>query len=138
MASKCNLFSIDESELDGGADTLPRYDEQVSIQTHLRPPHILQLGGAWAAVHAALGNHDADCVLGFLGAGGTVFGLLEDGPRSSGRYFDPAQVRTLRDALERVSEDGLTVDVRAWCARVRKFIAEAEDQGRGIVVHHMR
>ncbi|MGE0547095.1 MAG: DUF1877 family protein [Kofleriaceae bacterium] len=141
MASKCNLFAIDDTELEVGPEpetSLPGYDEQTSVMTQLRRLHTLQLGTAWPALHAALGNHDADCVLGFLAAGGTVFGWLEDGPRSSGRYFSPEQVRTLHGALDRIADDAVAPELQKLYGRIRSFVAEAEQTGRGIVVHHMR
>lgn len=139
MIGTCNLFSIHDSELQVASDdTLPRYDDHTSIMTKLSKLHTLQLGASWQRLHVALGNHDGENLLGFLAAGGTVFGWLEDGPRSSGRYFGADEVVHLRLALDHIKDTALPSEVRSMFQRVRAFVQEASSHARGIVVHHMR
>ena len=138
MTGTCNLFSIHDSELQVASDdTLPRYDH-TSVTSKLSKLHTLQLGSLWHQLHVALGNRDGDNLLGFLSAGGTVFGWLDDGPRSSGRYFGPDEVFMLRNALDHVPETALRTDLQPMFLRVREFVRDAAAGARGIVVHHIR
>ncbi|MGE0870848.1 MAG: DUF1877 family protein [Kofleriaceae bacterium] len=138
MTGTCNLFSIHDSELQVADDTLPRYDDHTSVLTTLRKVHTIQLGAVWHKLHVALGDHDGENLLGFLAAGGTVFGFLDDGPRSSGRYFGADEVFQLGLALDHISEAALPADLRSTFVRLRTFVREAISGARGIVVHHMR
>jgi len=130
------MFSVGDSEIDPASDmTLPTYDDITSKVARAAQPHTLELGPNWAALHGALGNHGADHVLGFLAAGGVRFAPLEDGTRSSGRYYPAAAVIKLLAAVAKIKEADIQVDVRRPFQKLRTFLAEAVETERGMIVH---
>jgi hypothetical protein len=136
MAQSCTMFSVSDAEIEPSSDmTLPTYDDITSKVTRSAEPHTLELGPAWGELHAALGNHGADHALGFLAAGGVRFAPLDDGNRSSGRYFNAAAVIKLLAAIAKLKEGDLHINVRRPLQKVRTFLAESVETERGIIVH---
>lgn len=147
----CTLFSVSDADLDVPAEvTLPTYDEHTSLMAPVVKPHIVELGTGWAALHRALGDHPETEPLGFLGGGGERFAPLDDGVRSSGRYFSPAVTVKLLAAVAKLKDDHLVGNVATLgiadvpigelirsLARVRVFLAEAVEGDRGIIVHKL-
>lgn len=131
MAS-CTVFSIRESELAHATeDPLPSYSDlssKLSVTAH--PTHVLELGPAWSEVHAALGNHGGDHLLGFLAAGGDPVPSLDAGPHSSGRAFTPGDTVRLLAHVAQLDEPRLR--------RILVFLANAVLSGHGIIVHQFR
>ena len=146
----CTLFSISDADLAVSSDSsLPAYDEVSSRPSQQVHPHTLDLGLSWRELHVALGNHPAAHPLGFIAGGGRPFAALDDGARSSGRYFSPAEVARIRADVIDVADEQL-----AWgfagrrlptnsdrteplknLERLRKFLAEVVAANRGIIVH---
>ncbi len=147
----CTLFSVSDSDLESPPEmTLPTYNERTSKLGSYVQPHTADLGLAWEALHRALGAHMEGHPLGFLGAGGTRFAPLDDGSRSSARYFPPATTIKLLAAVAKVNDDYLmkniakmqivevsVSDLLRLLARVRIFLAEAVEGDRGVIVHKL-
>lgn len=145
----CTLFSVADSDLETPPEmTLPTYDERTSKLGSYVQPHTADLGLAWESLHRALGAHPDGNPLGFLAYGGTRFAALDDGPRSTARYFHPALVVKLLAAVAKVNDDYLmkniakmqiidvsVSDLLRLLARVRIFLAEAVEGDRGVIVH---
>ncbi len=130
------MFSVGDSELAPAGDmTLPTYDDISSKATRGTQPHTLELGPKWAALHKALGDHGADHALGFLAAGGVRFTPLEDGARSSGRFFAASAVIKLLAAVAKIQDGDLHLEVRRPLQKLRVFLAEAVEAERGVIVH---
>ncbi len=130
--------------------TLPTYDEHTSGMRAYVQPHTSDLGTQWEALHRGLGNLPGTEPLGFLGDGGERFAALDDGVRSSGRYFSPAAVIKLLAAVARLKDDHVmkniatlrivevsVSDLLRLLARVRIFLAEAVEGERGVIVHKL-
>jgi hypothetical protein len=130
--------------------SLPSYDSDISAKiTALSPSQILQLHDLWLGLHEAWGEPPADHPLGFLVHGGTPQPALDDGERSSGRYFDPAAVGRIVDALDdasiaitpglarRVFKRARTAnpEVQEAFLKVATFLRETRARGRGMIVH---
>jgi hypothetical protein len=137
--STCTLFSVSDADLDSPADvTLPTYDDQTSVMAPVAKPHIVELGTGWGALHRALGNRPEGEPLGFLGGGGERFVPLDDGTRSTGRYFAPAETVKLLAAIAKVKDDDVvTTELKQLLTKVRTFLAEAVAGDRGIIVHKL-
>jgi hypothetical protein len=149
--STCTLFSVSDADLDAPAEvTLPTYDDHTSLMAPVVKPHIVELGAHWSALHRALGDHPAPEPLGFLGGGGERFAPLDDGTRSSGRYWAPAATVKLLAAVAKLKDDHLVgnvaklgiadvpiAELMRMLARVRVFLAEAVEGDRGIIVHKL-
>ncbi len=155
MATKCTVFSVGETDFQESVveepDTsLPRYEELSSRIARTGQTPLLELGVRWNTLHFALGNHPAEHPLGFLARGGEPVHALDDGERSSGRYFTPARAREILDAMRLVSDADLTtglntprptlakldvVDGIRLFDRLREFVAQTVQTNRGIVVH---
>ena len=147
----CTLFSVSDADLDSPAEmTLPTYDDRTSKMGNYVQPHTADLGTSWEPLYRALGAHPAAHPLGFLGDGGAPFTALDDGPRSSGRYFAPATVVKLLAAVAKLSDDYLMKNIAKMqildvsvaellrlLARVRIFLAEAVEGDRGVIVHKL-
>lgn len=128
----CTLFSIAEADAVGAASdlTLPSYDDVSSRISQLGTPHTLELGDSWPGVHLALGDHSDDHPLGFLVGGGAAVAAFADGPRSSGRYFTPADVVKILALVAAILGPGDEVE------RLRVFLAETVIARHGMIVHH--
>jgi len=155
MGTKCTVFSVGETDFQESVSdlpdtSLPKYAEMTSKVARAGQTPMLELGYKWHPLHFALGNHPADHPLGFLARGGAPVPALDDGERSSGRYFAPPAARNVLLALRRLSDQELTknlaiprptitrlevVDGVRLFDRLRAFIAEAVAAERGIVVH---
>ena len=147
----CTLFSVTDSDLQSPAEmTLPTYDDRTSKMGSYVQPHTADLGMVWESLHRALGVHPPGHPLGFLGGGGDRFAALDDGARSSGRYFPPATVIKLLAAVAKINDDYLmkniarmqivevsVSDLLRLLARVRIFLAEAVEGDRGVIVHKL-
>ena len=154
MGTKCTVFSVgeadfQESALDTVDTSLPKYDDLTSKATAGQTP-MIELGVVWQALHFALGNRPAEDPLGFLAKGGEPVPALDDGERSSGRYFSPERSKELLNALRLLSDAALAanlaiprptlakldaVDGMRLFDRLRAFVAEAVAANRGIIVH---
>jgi len=136
MTLSCTMFSVGDSELAPASEmTLPTYDDISSKVTRGTQPHTLELGPNWAALHTALGDHGADHALGFLAAGGVRFAPLDDGARSSGRYFAAPAVIKLLAAVAKLHDGDFHIEARRPLQRLRVFLAEAVEAERGVIVH---
>jgi hypothetical protein len=142
--SSCTLFSVSDDELAvalaGGApdDELPAYDEASSRMSKAAPQDTLELGRTWAGLHAALGGHGGDHPLGFLVTGGADVAALADGPRSSGRAFTSRALAPILAALSALPARDLAAagpEIALAAARLRGFLTEIADAGRGLIVH---
>jgi hypothetical protein len=134
-SSCCTVFSISEAELQTPPDTsLPGYDVS-SVDDTREEAETLELGNRWPLLHEALGDYDGEHPLAFMKAGGAAFAALDDGPRSSGRYFSPLLVQSIRSAVERLTHTIMRADVRADFERLRTFLHQTAEHRRGIVVH---
>lgn len=155
MATKCTVFSVGETDLqesvvDQPDTSLPKYDDLTSRIALTGQTPMIELGVKWSALHFALGNHSAEHPLGFLSRGGEPVPALDDGERSSGRYFSTEAAHALLTAIQLMSDQELTknleiprptlakldvVDGIRLFDRLRAFVAEAVKANRGIVVH---
>ena len=147
----CTLFSVLDSDLASPVEmTLPTYDDRTSKMGSYVQPHTTDLGTSWEPLFRALGAHPEGHPLGFLGGGGTRFAALDDGQRSTGRYFPPPTVITLLAAVAKINDDYLmkniatmqivevsVSDLLRLVARVRIFLAEAVEGERGVIVHKL-
>lgn len=147
----CTLFSVADADLESpGEMTLPTYDDRTSKMGAYVQPHTAELGVHWQSLHRALGNHPGESPLGFLADGGERFPALDDGVRSTGRYFAPPAVIKLLAAVARLNDDSLmkniaklqvidvsVAEVLRMLARVRIFLAEAVENDRGVIVHKL-
>jgi hypothetical protein len=146
MAKYCTLFSIAEAELSPPSDgTLPPHDDASSRLSQITHPHTLELGPSWQLLHAAAGNHTGDHPLAFMVSGGEAFAALDDGSRSSGRYFPPSRIGQILEALDKLSDRQVArnvprpappKDVQRHLGRLREFLAEVVAAGdRGLIVY---
>jgi hypothetical protein len=153
MGLKCTVFSIGEADLattPADDTSLPRYDELTSRMSLKGATPMIELGEAWAALHWALGDHAAEQPAGFLSAGGEAVSALDDGERSSGRYFAPSLTAKILAALVLASDRDLTARFAKTPAavariepveglrlfdRLRGFVAQAVAANHGVVVH---
>ncbi|MFN0246530.1 MAG: hypothetical protein ACKV2T_06455 [Kofleriaceae bacterium] len=149
----CTLFSVtlDDIASPGTEVELPSIGDRTSkVSAALGRPHVVQLGGLWKPLHDALGEHPGDHPLGFLGGGGEPFKPLDDGARSHGRFFTPAQTIKMLAAIARVTEDHLmrniarnnlavpaVAELIRALTKLRVFLAEAVTGDRGVIVHHL-
>ncbi|MBA3459941.1 MAG: hypothetical protein H0T46_08265 [Deltaproteobacteria bacterium] len=135
----CTLFSVGDADLASPADeTLPTYDDHTSLMAPVAKPHVVELGTEWAPLHRTLGAHADAEPLGFLGGGGERFAPLEDGTRSTGRYFAPAATVKLLAAIAKLRDETVPDgELRRLLSRVRVFLAEAVEGDRGIIVHKL-
>ncbi|CAN5919924.1 hypothetical protein BH11MYX3_BH11MYX3_40090 [soil metagenome] len=147
----CTLFSVADADLAPASEmTLPTYDDHTSRVGAAVQPHTAELGTHWESLHRALGNLPGTEPLGFLGDGGDAFAPLDDGVRSSGRYFEPTMVVKLLAAVARLNEDYVMNNIARlqivevsvsellrMLARVRIFLAEAVEGERGVIVHKL-
>lgn len=147
----CTLFSVSDADLEAPPEmTLPTYAERTSRLGSYVQPHTADLGMAWESLYRALGAHPEGHPLGFLGGGGTRFAALDDGARSTARYFGPAVAIKLLAAVAKVNDDYLmkniakmqivevsVSDLLRLLARVRIFLAEAVEGDRGVIVHKL-
>src|SRR5262245_11893717 len=112
-ATKCTVFSVGETDFQESVveepDTsLPRYEDLTSRIAMTGQTPMIELGVKWNPLHYALGNHPAEHPLGFLARGGAAVPALDDGERSSGRYFTPDQAREILNALRLTGDAELT------------------------------
>jgi hypothetical protein len=155
MATRCTVFSVGETDFQESVveepDTsLPRYEELTSRIARTGQTPLIEIGVRWNPLHFAIGNHPADHPLGFLARGGEPVPALDDGERSSGRYFTPERTKQILDAMRLVTDVELTAGLdipRPTLAkldvvegirlfdRLRAFVAETVQANRGIVVH---
>jgi hypothetical protein len=137
VLARCTVFSISEAELQpAGDETIPSYDELSSKVSKAGKPHLLELGVQWSQLHEALGSPRGDQLLGFLAAGGEPVTSLEDGPRSSGRFFGPAVTTRILAATVLIEDKHVAHDeLRQLVRRLRVFLAEVVLAERGIIVH---
>lgn len=150
MAGICTLFSVGDDDLTATASdaTLSDWDSRTSAAGG--KPHVVELGTLWQPLHAALGGHGPDHVLGFLLGGGTPFAPLDEGAHSQGRYFAPAQATKMLAAIARMTDDRLMrgaadsgvevswLELMRVLVRLRVFFADAVTADHGVVVHHLR
>ena len=130
--STCTLFSVSDADLDSPADvTLPTYDDHTSLMAPVAKPHIVELGTGWEPLHRALEPLD------LLEGGGERFAPLDDGTRSTGRYWSPAATVKLLAAIAKLKPETLDADVGRLLTKVRVFLAEAVESDRGIIVHKL-
>lgn len=150
MASRCTVFAIDEADFRQvpETDTLPNYNSAPSRMAVAAETPMLELGQRWRALHFAMGNQPAEHPLGFLARGGERVPALDDGERSSGRYFPVAKTVELLEAMRLLTDEELThnLEIRSWLEcdavdglrlfdRLRTFVTEAVRANRGIVIH---
>ncbi len=147
----CTLFSVADADLVPAAElTPPPYDDPTSRVGPVTQPHTADLGPHWESLHRALGNLPGTEPLGFLADGGERFAPLDDGVRSSGRYFAPPLVIKLLAAVARLNDDYVMKNIATMqivdvsvsellrlLARVRIFLAEAVEGERGVIVHEL-
>jgi hypothetical protein len=155
MATKCTVFSVGETDfkesvVDDPDTSLPKYDELTSNVARSGQTPMFELGIKWQPLHYALGNHPPEHPLGFLARGGEPVPALDDGERSSGRYFSPERATEMLNALRLLGDEELTkrleiprptlarlevVDGIRLFDQLRTFVAQAVRANRGIVVH---
>jgi hypothetical protein len=149
VATRCTLFAIRESELHEPQDeaSLPSMATPTTPGSAPNRPRTLDLGSKWSALHVALGNHRGDHPMAFLATGGDRVPMLDDGPRSSGRYFTPWAARQIDGALAHLDDDLFVLNVArrqqtadvgellAQFKRVRRFVRETVTANLGFVVH---
>ena len=155
MAVICTLFSVSNDDLESPSVdvTLPSIADRTSrVSAAIGRPHIVELAEIWKPLHDALGEHGSEHPLGFLAAGGEPFKPLDDGSRSHGRFFTPAQTIKMLAAVARVTEDHLmrniaknkllvmpaVAELIRSLTKLRVFLAEAVSSDRGVIVHHMQ
>jgi len=154
MATKCTVFSVGDADLDEVVDqpdtSLPRYEDLTSRIAVTAQTPMLELGVNWQPLHFAFGDHAAVHPLGFLAAGGEAVPALDDGEHSSGRYFAPARVKEILDALQRTPDRDVASNLAASPTKLdavdglrlfdllTEFLVDAAATNRGIVVHRFR
>lgn len=154
MGTKCTVFSVGENDFqESASDTLetslPKYDDLTSKAVAAQTP-LIELGQQWQALHFALGNRPVEDPLAFLAKGGEPVPALDDGERSSGRYFSPARTRDILNAVRLLPDAELAanlaiprptlakldaVDGLRLFDRLRAFLAQTVSADRGVVVH---
>jgi hypothetical protein len=157
MATRCTVFSVGEGDFQEVVEepdtSLPRYDDLTSRIALTAQTPMLELGVNWQPLHFAFGDHPAEHPLGFLAHGGEAVPALDDGELSSGRYFPPARVKEILDALQRTPDRDVAsnlalprpaiarldaVDGLRLFDQLTEFLGDATAVGRGIVVHLFR
>ena len=111
------------------AADLPSFGSSTSRITDSE--HTLELGRHWQPLHLALARHG----LPFLASGGSRVVALDDGARSSGRHFTPAETTAIVAALEQISDDDLPGDVHQTAEALHHFLADAVEAGHGLIVY---
>ncbi len=165
MGVYCTIFSAAESDvpepvaLPNGIDDQLRYDDDLAeVNERLGELPRLGLDKAWDLLHFALGNHTGDHPLAFIEQGGEDVPALVSSELDSARFFSPAEVAAIREAVSAVSSEELARnfarrgevdptslypqglapfavgDIHGPMKRLRAFLDQVVAAGRGIIV----